>query len=278
MGLLSYCALAFFAIAGVYAGELRLHNPRFIISASNGASLRAETLPLSRKPEALALGPTDSIKLSFGIVQKDGGKPVQPHQAFLRFYDEVTGEEGIQPLRVNNLGRVKYEFSMTRPPASLPPTSASNPLSVTLILGSFEHSPVKYELFDIYLPESQPPPQHPDEPTFHPLPEIVHTFRPEQKVPPKVISTAFAALVVAPWVVLLGLWAHIRPSVPHLFSLHIVPFTVSIAAFEGLLFWYWVDLRLGQVLLYGGIIGLVTAMTGKSALATKADWRLGKIN
>lgn len=61
-----------------------------------------------------------------------------------------------------------------------------------------------------------------------------------------------------------------------MFSLHIVPFLLSIGAFEGLLFWYWVDLKLGQVLLYGGILGLVTAMTGRSALATRSVWRSGR--
>ena len=94
---------------------------------------------------------------------------------------------------------------MTRPPPSLPPTTENNPLSVSLIIGSFEHSPKKIELFDLYLPESQPPPQHPDDATFHPLPEIAHTFRPEQKVPPKFISAVFSGLALAPWLVLLGL-------------------------------------------------------------------------
>ena len=182
---------------------------------------------------------------------------------------------------------------MTRPPPSIPPTTPDNPLTVTLVVGSFEHSPKKWELFDMYLPESQPPPQHPDEPTFHPLPEIHHTFRPEVKTPPKVIPAVSSALVLAPWVILLGLvrtadpsveynansspqWGHVRPTAPHLTSVHIFPFLASIAAFEGLLFWYWVDLKLGQVLLYGAGLGLVTALTGKSALATRSAWRLGK--
>lgn len=94
---------------------------------------------------------------------------------------------------------------MARPPTSLPPTTSSDPLSVSLLLGSFEHSPAQFDMFDIYLPESQPAPQHPDEATFHPLPTIVHTFRAEQKLPPRPISATFAALVLAPWVVLLGL-------------------------------------------------------------------------
>ena len=94
---------------------------------------------------------------------------------------------------------------MMKPPASLPPTTAENPLAVTLILGSFVHEPTKFELFDLYLPESQPPPQHPDEPKYHPLPEIAHTFRAEQKVPPQFISAIFTLAVFTPWVVLLGL-------------------------------------------------------------------------
>lgn len=94
---------------------------------------------------------------------------------------------------------------MAKPPSSLPPTTASNPVTVSLLLGSFEHSPAKYELFDLFLPESLPAPQHELEHTFHPQTPIVHTFRPEQKVPPKVISMASAVLVLSPWVVLLGL-------------------------------------------------------------------------
>lgn len=93
---------------------------------------------------------------------------------------------------------------MSRPPVSLPPTTTS-PLRVSLIVGSFNHSPLKADLFDLVLPVSAPPPQHPDEATFHPLPEIQHTFRPDPKSPPKVISLVFSGVVLAPWIVLLGL-------------------------------------------------------------------------
>lgn len=93
---------------------------------------------------------------------------------------------------------------MARPPASIPPTT-HNPLEVSLILGSFVHAPAKYDLFDLYLPASQTPAQHPDETSFHVLPTIEHTFRPEQKLPPRLISAVFAAAVLSPWVVLVGL-------------------------------------------------------------------------
>lgn len=63
----------------------------------------------------LELSSTDVLKLSFTVVEassKKGGegKGVQPHQTFLRFYDEVTGEEGIQPLRVGSSGKAKFEI------------------------------------------------------------------------------------------------------------------------------------------------------------------------
>jgi oligosaccharyltransferase complex subunit delta (ribophorin II) len=49
---------------------------------------------------------------------------------------------------------------------------------------------------------------------------------------------------------------------------------LSLTAFEALLFWYWVDLKLGQVLAYGAIAGLVTAIAGKQALEKRGVWRV----
>lgn len=183
---------------------------------------------------------------------------------------------------------------MARPPASFPPTT-DRPLAVSLILGSFVYDPVTFDLFDLYVPASSTPTPHPDEASFHPQPPIAHTFRPEQSLPPKIVSATFSALVLAPWVVLLTLvrriflppyeslnhtsvrfqWGKVGVRVPHLFSLRILPFTVLLGAFEALLFWYWVDLNLGQVLRYAGILALPTIFAGKTALATTGKWRAG---
>lgn len=58
-----------------------------------------------------------------------------------------------------------------------------------------------------------------------------------------------------------------RPRVPHLFSPSILSFVLSLALIEGLLFWYWIELRLGQILLYGAGAATLTLLTGKQALA-----------
>ncbi|EPQ52216.1 oligosaccharyl transferase delta subunit [Gloeophyllum trabeum ATCC 11539] len=269
---LSTLLLPLAAAAAVHASALTVQNARVTVS-SDATQLLTEQLSLDGTLPSLSLGPTDTLKLTFQVAEKDGGKGVQPHQTFLRF--ESGGEEGVQPVRVTAGGKAKFELNMAKPPSSLPPTT-TEPVKVQLLLGSFKHSPSKFDLFELTVPASAPPAQHPDEASFHPLPPIEHTFRPEQKVPPKFVSAVFSALVVAPWVVLLGLWSTLQYRVPHLFSPHILPFTSSLAAFEALLLWYWVDLKLGQVLLYGAILGVVTAVTGKQALGAAGDWRLGK--
>jgi hypothetical protein len=58
----------------------------------------------------IEVGPKDTLKLTFQIVDKETGKGVQPHQTFLRFYDEQTREEGIQPVRVTPGGKAKFEL------------------------------------------------------------------------------------------------------------------------------------------------------------------------
>ena len=52
----------------------------------------------------------ETLKFTFQVVDKDSGKGVQPHQTFLRFYDEKTNEEGIQPVRVTPGGKAKFEL------------------------------------------------------------------------------------------------------------------------------------------------------------------------
>ena len=94
---------------------------------------------------------------------------------------------------------------MARPPSSLPPTTSDSTLEVSLMIGSFVHKPLAVDLFDLLIPASQPVVPHPEEVHYHPQPTIEHTFRPEQKTPPAFISAVFSALVLTPWIVLIGL-------------------------------------------------------------------------
>ncbi|KAH7878717.1 oligosaccharyl transferase delta subunit [Lentinula edodes] len=262
--------------AAVQAVKLSVDSVKYsIISAKGEPSTKSLSPTEKSSSEVVTISQDQTLKLSFQVVDKVTGKGVQPEQAFLRFYDEQSGEEGIQPVRVTSSGKAKFDLSLAKPPASLPPTSSA-PLKVTLLLGASSYAPAKLELFNLHIPASHPAPTHPDEAKFHILPELAHTFRPDPKLPARAVSALFAGLVlVVPWTILLGLWFSISPRVPRLFSPNILPFTASLGAFEFLLYRYWVDLKLGDVLTYGAMLGIVTVFTGRHALASIADRRLG---
>ena len=237
-------------VLSTQASILTLKSPRFTVADSTGSEIRSETcvmlpalvttevlskpmishrISLENKPSTVVdLSRTDILKITFQVVN-DGDEGVQPHQTFLRFYDEKSGEEGIQPIRVTAGGKAKFELvchpfppillmylripqNLSKPPLSLPPTPKSDPLRVTLLIGSSLHDPLSVDLFDLILPLSLPAPEHPDAASYHPLPEIKHTFRPDHKLPPRFISAVSAALVVAPWAILLNLVSSFPPS------------------------------------------------------------------
>jgi len=274
--MLSLALLPFLAVLA-RAATLAIQSPKVAITDLDGKVLRSETLSIDKKlGQPLRVSVTDNLRLSFSVVEKEKGQPVQPHQAFLRFYDPKTEEEGIQPLSVKSDGKTKFDLRMDRAPPSIPPTSANDPIQVSLILGSFKHTSVVYQLFDLLLPPSPPTYPHHDEASYQPLPTIEHTFRPPQKFPPQVISALFSLLVLAPWLVLLGLWSQIPHKLPHLFSPKVLPFILTLGAFEGLLYTYWFQLNLGQVLLYGGLLAIPTLLAGKTALGAIGKWRLGE--
>ncbi|KAH9939549.1 oligosaccharyl transferase delta subunit [Amylocystis lapponica] len=272
MGVLSFTFVALLAVAGAHAATLTLQSPRFTITGPDATQLRAEPLHADQAPPELALGPADVLKLTFQVAAGAGGAGVQPHQTFLRFRDPASGAEGVQPVRVTPGGKAKFELNMARPPAALPPSGAA-PLEVSLLLGSFAHAPAQHALFALRVPASAPAGAGADEGA---LPEIAHTFRAEQRVPARAVSAVFAAAAFAPWAVLVGLWARVRPSVPHVGAPRIVAFVAALGAFEGLLLWYWVGLQLGEVLLYGGVLGACTALAGKQALGRVGELRVGK--
>lgn len=59
---------------------------------------------------ALSVGSTDTLRVTFTVTDQSSGKGVQPHQAFIRFYDPLTKEEGIHPIRVASGGKAKFDL------------------------------------------------------------------------------------------------------------------------------------------------------------------------
>ncbi|KAG8688137.1 hypothetical protein FRC08_011600 [Ceratobasidium sp. 394] len=251
------------------AAALSLKNPKFAVTSAKASIIRAESIEVGEPLTTVVVGKTESLRVSF-IVLGDDGSPARPHQAFLRMVDEQSGEEGIQPVKVSKDGKGKVEINLSRPPISLPPTTSS-PLSISLILGSFTHSPQTVPLFNLKLPASAPVTPHPLEKHYAPQPLIAHKFNPEPSQPPKLISAVFTVAALAPWLILVGLLSQISTPLDMSSTTlsYVGPFLLALFAFEGLLLTYWVKLRLGQVLSYGAILAVVAAGAGKRALV----WR-----
>jgi hypothetical protein len=57
----------------------------------------------------VTVGKSENLRVSFTVLGDDGA-PVRPHQAFLRMFDEKSGEEGIQPIKVGKDGKGKVEI------------------------------------------------------------------------------------------------------------------------------------------------------------------------
>ena len=68
------------------------------------------SISLTKKPSPVQLGPKDVLRGSFQIAEKENGAGVQPHQVFLRFYDDISGEDGVLPIRVATSGKAKFEL------------------------------------------------------------------------------------------------------------------------------------------------------------------------
>lgn len=64
------------------------------------------------KTEHIKLAADETFKIVFTVFDDEKNADVVPHQAFLRFWDEQTEEEGIVPVKVARDGKAK--FSMVR--------------------------------------------------------------------------------------------------------------------------------------------------------------------
>ncbi|KAG8853268.1 hypothetical protein FRB96_008352 [Tulasnella sp. 330] len=258
----SLLSLAALLVASCQA-KLSIKAGKATISGADATVTHTVNLEPSKTAQ-LKLAADETFKMVFTVFDDEKNVDVMPHQAFLRFWDEQTEDEGIVPVKVARDGKARFSMNIRKPPIGLPPTTG-DPLKVSLILGSFTYEGAVMPLFDITLPPSGSVPPHPDEASYHPQPEIFHTFRPDQKLPPKPISFVFAAYTLAPWLVLIGFLAKLPISLTP--TTKTIPFITCLAAFEGLLIWYWVDLYLGQVLTYGAALGLLTVVAGKRALS-----------
>jgi oligosaccharyltransferase complex subunit delta (ribophorin II) len=99
---------------------------------------------------------------------------------------------------VRGNGKARAELDMK----SVPEDLFSGNYSLNLIIGTFSHNnPINYHIgtVNIDVPYSSPALIK-----YGPKPEIHHIFKPDQKLPPIIISYSFMIIVLLPWLFLVG--------------------------------------------------------------------------
>ncbi|XP_016381372.1 dolichyl-diphosphooligosaccharide--protein glycosyltransferase subunit 2-like, partial [Sinocyclocheilus rhinocerous] len=104
---------------------------------------------------------------------------------------------------------------------------------------------------------------------------LQHLFREPEKKPPTVVSNAFTALVLSPFLLLLILWFKLGANISNFtLSPSTILFHIGHAAMLGLMYVYWTHLNMFQTMKYLAIIGSLTFLAGNRMLAQKAVKRL----
>jgi oligosaccharyltransferase complex subunit delta (ribophorin II) len=178
---------------------------------------------------------------------------------------------------------------------------ASKPLKASVVIGSFGSAQaLNTPVFEVKIETdaNAPPPTYEKPLRYGQQPEIQHTFRPDAKSPPKVISLVFGLAVLATLPVLLisvsfaqnpshralltfrQQWATLGGNLNHLSKaigaapLSHATFFGSIVAMEFVFFMYYTTWNLFQVLPLIGAVGAITVFSGTKALGEVQSRRL----
>ena len=107
-----------------------------------------------------------------------------------------------------------------------------------------------------------------------PKPEITHVFREPEKRPPTVVSTAFTALCLAPFFVMLIVWMNLGVNISAFpFSLSSIGFHCGVGGIFGLYYFFWVQLNMFDTIKYLIMLSVVTFLCGNSMLVKIAQRR-----
>ncbi|RKF64335.1 Uncharacterized protein OnM2_019016 [Erysiphe neolycopersici] len=224
----------------------------------------------------------DTLKITLTAVEDGFAK--RPHQAFLLLRDQDTGLEVAFPFTMMVNGKGKVEFTQKNFPIQL--NVSSQPLRATLLLASFGSSrafsnhvfnlDVKLDSQAITATNSR----YEKPLRYGKREEIHHIFKPDPRSGPIIISVIFAIAVTGSLLVLFSSWIYLEANLSHLpRAVRAAPiahtlFYGSILAMEFILFLYYYNWTLFQVLPVTGIISLITILSGSKALSEVQSRRL----
>lgn len=204
-----------------------------------------------------------------------GGRIV--HQAFVRLECQQSAREVIFVAEVDSNGIYKFDMDIGSKASEL--GIKSGKYNVELIIGdAIISNPFRWTLAEAELritgPAAAQATSSPAAPIRGMRPEIKHMFREPERRPPPVISTLFTGLVIAPLVILFGIWIKLGINVSNFsFSLSGLLFHGGLAAIFGLFFVFWLKLDMFTTSRWLLLFGLITFLAGHRLLSSIASQR-----
>uniref|UniRef100_A0A8C1CZM7 Dolichyl-diphosphooligosaccharide--protein glycosyltransferase subunit 2 n=1 Tax=Cyprinus carpio carpio TaxID=630221 RepID=A0A8C1CZM7_CYPCA len=210
--------------------------------------------------------------MTFQLVDETTGVELTPHQTFVRLHNQKTGQEVVFVAEPDSKNLYKFELDTTERKTEF--DSISGTYALYLMVGDATlENPILWNVADVVLKflDEEAPSTIQAKTLYTPKPEIQHLFREPEKKPPTVVSNAFTALVLSPFLLLLILWFKLGANISNFtLSPSTVLFHIGHAAMLGLMYVYWTHLNMFQTLKYLAIIGSFTFLAGNRMLAQKA--------
>lgn len=193
------------------------------------------------------------------------------HQAFVRLECQKTSREIIFVASLDNNGVYKFDMDIGSKATEL--GIISGRYNIELIIGdAIISNPFRWTLADVELSITGiTSPSIPSAPIRGMRPEIKHMFREPERRPPPVISTLFTALVLAPLLILFGIWIKLGINVSNFkFSVSALLFHSGLGGIFALFFVFWMQLDMFTTCRWLLLFGLITFIAGHRVLSSIA--------
>ncbi|XP_070533360.1 dolichyl-diphosphooligosaccharide--protein glycosyltransferase subunit 2-like isoform X2 [Ptychodera flava] len=219
-----------------------------------------------------------NVIMKFTLKDKTSNKVMTAHQTFVQLINTKTKQEVIFVAEADeDTSLYKFELDVAES-AKEHFNSLSGKYAMHLIVGdAVVQNPFTWYLADLQLKFPETPEAESKEPTtsqYAKKPEIEHMFRQPEKRPPVTLSKVFAALCLAPFLLLIILWVKIGANMKNFsLSLGTIGFHVGLGAIFLLYYFYWSHLDMFTTLKYLSLIGVVTFLAGNRMLGAIAKKR-----
>ncbi|KAK7866677.1 hypothetical protein R5R35_006061 [Gryllus longicercus] len=231
----------------------------------------------NKLPSKLEADSLQKLIMKFGLKDKNTGKLMTVHQAFVRLYNPKTKQEIIFVAEPDSSKNYKFDLDLGSKAAEF--GHLSGDYSLELIVGdavlsnsfSWEVATVHLKFAELNIGAAASAVTK-DAYLYAPKPEIKHLFREPERRPPVFVSNLFTGLVCVPLLILLILWAKLGINISNFpFSLSAIGFHLGLGGIFALFGVFWLQLNMFQTIKYLLCIGIITFLCGNKMLAKIAS-------